>query len=479
MTGLWPWFWIAQWALALGAIVTILRRRGEPAAMLAWIFAILLLPLLGVVFYILFGSNRIYRKARRRRRRVAHLLRTLGQQAAVQAGEADASTSGVPAELAAVERIARRVADMPAVGGNHVELYDESIAIYRALEEAILAATDHIHLLFYVWRDDQTGRHFRDLLVEKARQGVHCRVLLDSVGCMRLGRSFTQAWLDAGVKVAFFLPLYRFPKRWSLHLRNHRKIAVIDGHTAFIGSQNIGDEYRGRLLRLSPWYDAQLCIRGPAVLFLQQVFAEDWLFATRETLSEGRYFLRPAPAGGSIVQVLPSGPDSDVSALGQLLFVAVSSAQRSIHIATPYFVPDEGMRMALTHAAFRGVRVRLVLPTRSDNPLVLWAGRSFYGELLEAGVEIFEFDAGMLHSKIATVDDRWCLLGSANMDIRSFRFNFEASVLVYDAAVAKKLSAVVESHIARSTRVEPHAVYHRSLPAQLVEGAARLFAPLL
>ncbi len=472
----WFFFWLAHIALAFSAIVTILRRRGEPTSMLAWIFAILLLPVLGSCLYMLFGFGRVRRKARRRRRRVGQLLRSLGQHAAANAG---VESQVVPSDLAPIERVARRVADMPAVGGNLVEAFDDSAAIYGALEASIRAARRHVHLLYYIWQSDETGRHFRDLLVEKARQGVTCRVLLDSVGCLTLGRRFTQPWIDAGVRVAFFLPLYPLPKRLSLHLRNHRKIAVIDGHTALIGSQNIGDEYRGRLARLSPWYDSHLRIRGPAALFLQQVFAEDWLFATREHLSGDEHFAAPEAAGDSVVQVVPSGPDGDVSALSQLLFAAISSARSSVRIATPYFVPDEGLRLALLHAAIRGVRVQLVLPSRSDNALVLWAGRSFYAELLEAGVEIYEFDAGMLHSKVVVVDERWCLLGSANMDIRSFRFNFEASVLVYDAPVSAALARQVQSHVARSSRVTLPDAMRRPLHVQLAEGAARLFAPML
>lgn len=473
------WFWVAQWLLAATCIFTILRRRGEPAAMLAWIFAVVVLPVLGVALYILFGSNRVHRKARRRRRRLAHLIHVLSEQAVRGAGSSKPLQDDLPPDLAAVEQMGRRVGGMPASGGNEVSVLQGSERTYAAIEEAIRAARHHVHLEFYIWQPDETGRRFRDLLAERAREGVECRVLLDSVGCLRLGRRFTQPWADAGVKLAFFLPLYRLPKRWSLHLRNHRKIVVIDGAAAFIGSQNVGDEYRGRLRHLSPWYDSNVRMRGPAALFAQQVFAEDWLFATRQNLLGKDYFPTPAPVGPSVVQILPSGPDHDVNALGQLLFVAVSSAQRSITIATPYFVPDEGMRMALIHAAYRGVRVRLVLPTRSDNRLVLWAGRSYYAELLEAGVEIYEFDAGMLHAKIVTIDDRWCMVGSANMDIRSFRFNFEASALVYDPQVARGLAEDVDQHIARSTRVTLRETFHRPLPAQLGEGLARLFAPLL
>jgi cardiolipin synthase len=210
-----------------------------------------------------------------------------------------------------------------------------------------------------------------------------------------------------------------------------------------------------------------------------QTFAEDWAFATHESLTDDAYFPNPECVGDSVVQVLPSGPAEEASSLGQVVFAAVSTARESIRIATPYFVPSAGLRMALTHARYRGVRVRLVLPTRSDLPFVLWAGRSFYPELLDAGVEIYEFDGGMLHSKIVTVDDRWCMLGTANMDIRSFRLNFEITALLYDRRVTAELSAAIERHCEHARRIRPRDVWKRAWPLQLFEGAARLFAPLL
>lgn len=483
-TDLMAQYWISalmvHGVLAFFVVVAVLRRRKEPMAMLAWIFAIVTLPFVGSLLYGLMNSTRVHRKAGRRRHRVAHLMSRLNQRAAGRVrGREDGQATDLPEDLRAIEELGRRVAQMPATSGNAVGVYQEANATYAALEEAIRAARRHIHLEYYIWQSDETGRHFRDLLVEKARQGVECRLLLDAVGCWRLARRFTRPLTEAGGQVAFFMPLYPLRRRFSPHLRNHRKIVVIDGQVAFVGSQNIGDEYRGRLKRLSPWYDTHMRVRGAAALFLQQTFAEDWAFATHQSLTDDAYFPEPEYAGDSIVQVLPSGPDQDISPLGQLVFAAVSTADSSIRIATPYFVPNSALRMALIHACYRGVRVQLVLPTRSDSPLVLWAGRSFYAELLDAGVEIYEFDAGMLHSKVVTVDDRWCMLGTANMDVRSFRLNFEVTALVYDRDVAEELSVSIERHCRAARRIGPRDVWQRRLPLQLFEGVARLFAPLL
>ncbi|MFQ5807596.1 MAG: cardiolipin synthase [Phycisphaerae bacterium] len=474
------WAFIAHGLLALFVIAVVLRRRKEPMSMLAWIFAIVTLPFMGSVLYGLLDSTRVRRKASRRRRRVAHLMARLKERTAGRAhGRENDFALELPKDLRAVEQIGSRLVQMPATSGNAVRIYQEANETYAALEQAIRTARRHIHLEYYIWQPDQTGRHFRDLLAQKARQGVECRLLLDAVGCWRLTRRFTRPLTEAGCQVAFFMPLYPSRRRFSLHLRNHRRIAVIDGRVAFLGSQNIGDEYRGRLKRLSPWYDSHMRVSGPAALFLQQTFAEDWVFATRRSLTEEAYFPAPECAGDSVVQVLPTGPEQDFSSLGQLVFAAVSTANSSIRIATPYFVPSAALRMALIHACYRGVRVQLVLPTRSDAPLVLWAGRSFYPELLDAGVEIYEFDAGMLHSKIVTVDERWCMLGTANMDVRSFRLNFEVTALLYDRCVTQELSASIERHCRNARRIRPREVWQRRLPSQLLEGVARLFAPLL
>jgi cardiolipin synthase len=246
-----------------------------------------------------------------------------------------------------------------------------------------------------------------------------------------------------------------------------------------MGSQNIGDEYRGRLRRLSPWYDTHLRVNGPAALFLQRTFAEDWLFATRENIGGEQYFPPPERPGRSVIQILPTGPDQNVSPLEQIVFAAVASARETIRITTPYFVPGPGLRMALIHASSRGVRVELVLPTRSDSLIMLWAARSFYAELVDAGVKIYEYDGGVLHSKIVTVDDRWCMVGSANMDVRSFRLNFEITALLYDQDVTRQLSESIARFCHRARIISARDVWHRRLHQQLIEGTARLLTPLL
>lgn len=478
----WALLVVAHYSIAVALIVRVLRQRKEPLVMVAWILAILAVPVLGMLLYALLSPNRIRRKASRRRRRVAHLINQLRRWAEEHAlAEQPTADGRLPEDLAGIEQLGRRLVDMPATGGNALQVFSQGRETFAALEASIEGAQRHVHLEYYIWRPDETGRHLRDVVVKCAERGVECRLLLDAVGCWQLGREFLRPLVRAGAQVAFFLPLYPFRRRrrWSLHLRNHRKIAVIDGQVAFVGSQNVGDEYQGRHPQLSPWYDTQLRIEGPAVLFVQQAFAEDWYLAAREGLDSDRYFPPPQRPGEALVQVLPTGPDHSSHTLTQMFFAAVASAKSNIHIATPYFVPDLAARMALEHACYRGVDVRLVVPTCSDIPLALWAGRSFYAELLEAGVQIFEFEAGVLHSKLMSVDDRWALVGSANLDARSFRLNFEVTCVLYDAVHAAEISADITGFCNRGRRITLHEVHRRSWRRQVGEGAARLLAPLL
>ncbi|MCA9244281.1 MAG: cardiolipin synthase [Phycisphaerales bacterium] len=468
---------VANYVIVALVVLTILRRREEPAAMLGWLLFVTTAPFIGWITYLIFGSRRVRRRAIRRQWSSAG-ARVRFERHAQQATRGW-SQSALPKDLRQVAQVGRRVASAAPVGGNHVDVFIEAEETFTALEQAIRAAEHHIHAEYYIWNDDETGRAFRDLLIERVKAGVEVRVLLDSVGCWRLPRGFWRPLLEEGGEVAWFLPLWNWPLRWNLHLRNHRKLVVIDGREAFLGSQNIGDEYRGRLKRLSPWYDAHMRVVGPAAGRVQQVFAEDWQFATGRGLPREKYFPTPPMAGNCVVQILPTGPDEAPDALSQMSFAAVTDATERVRLATPYFVPPPAVRIALTHAAHRGVRVQLVLPTRSDHPVVLWAGRSFYAELLSAGVEIYEFGAGMLHSKLVTVDDRWFLLGSANMDIRSFKLNYELTAVVYHSEQTRELADAIDDYIARSEPITRQVAKKRGLIGELAEGAARLMSPVL
>lgn len=481
-----PWyFWTAfsilNYAAVLLTIFYILRTRRDPRGMLAWILTMILLPFVGLILFLLVGRLPMERKIRKRRRRHRRIKPNLERQTAVlhEAHDVRDAVPEIDEKQRALMDLATRLAGTVVTAGNHVDIRFDGEKSFLELSLHIEQAKSHVHLMYYIYADDETGRAMSDLLIRKAQEGVEVRLLLDAVGCWRLSRKHVRRLKKGGVHVAFFLPWKPMRRRFQLNCRNHRKLCVVDGKLAFSGSKNIGNEYVGRDNKYGPWRDTNLTMRGPCVTQFQEIFAEDWHFATKEDLASDRYFPDPHQVGQHSVQIVASGPDNRAHVLHQLLYAAVSDATDSIDIMTPYFVPDQAMILSLTSAAYRRVRVRLLLPTRTDSLTVLWAGRSFYEELLSAGIEIYEYTHGMLHSKTAVVDRRWSLVGSANMDVRSFRINFELTMLLYDEDLSQVLHNDFESLLNGATRVMLRDVKRWPLRNQLAAGAARLATPML
>jgi len=475
-----PTFWsivsIINYVLVACAIIHILRRPREPRAMLAWILALLLLPVIGLLLFAGIGELKLERTRRKRRRRRARLERRLPpKRKTSREVQGLAENPG----LANLVHIATRLSREPPTVGNDVTIFHKTEAFFLALRFAIESARNHVHMEYYVFQPDDTGREIAAALMAKAKSGVRCRLLLDSVGCWRLPRRFVREMRDAGVQVEFFHPVLPWRGRWHVNFRNHRKLVVIDGELGFTGSQNIGDEYRGRLARYGEWHDVNLSMRGPAVRELQELFLEDWHFSTAETLDLANLFPEQSCEGPHAVHVIPSGPDVRADVMHHLLFAAIASATRSIAVATPYFVPDAAMILALQSAAYRGVHVRLLIPSRSDHWFVLWAGRSYYAELTSAGVEILEYELGMLHSKVVVVDQSWAFAGSANMDVRSFRINFELTTVLYDSVLAGQLQEEFDSLAAAARQVRPRGARDWTFGESLALGLARLASPML
>jgi cardiolipin synthase len=471
--------------IGIALIPRILLERRESGATLAWVLAIIFFPYIGALLFWAIGSRRI--RFRRKRRARA--------EAAVAPGLAASTRCVVPfetaarvAEVNALAEPARSLAHLadrlgkPASSGNAVELLVDAEATYASIDAAIRAAKNHVHVEYYIWRDDEAGRALRDSLVQAARSGIEVRVLVDDVGARSANTRFWKPLLLAGGRVARFLPVNLLARRLVLNNRNHRKIVVVDGTTAFTGGINVGDEYLGRDPRVGPWRDTHLRVEGPAALRLQEVFVEDWFHATGDDLTARKYFPDPAPRGELMVQVLASGPDDGrAHAIATIHFAALTLARERAWLTTPYFVPDRALTAALCTAALRGVDVRLLLPGKVDEPIILPAARSFYPELLENGVQIFEYDpASMLHAKTATVDGCWSTVGSANLDLRSFYLNFETNAVVYGSAFAKELERVFERDLGHARRVERSEFgRHRPWSQRTFEGLARLLSPLL
>ncbi|MGH9360340.1 MAG: cardiolipin synthase, partial [Thermoanaerobaculia bacterium] len=322
-----------------------------------------------------------------------------------------------------------------------MRLLTENDRAFESVERAIGEARRSIWAEFYLIRNDETGRLFLDLLARRAREGLEVRLLYDAFGSFWLDAGLLRGIRRAGGRAEAFLPLNPLRRRWAIHLRNHRKMVIADGEAGFTGGMNMGDEYSGRARRRGGqrhFRDTHLELRGPAVADLAQIFAEDWYFATGEELRPSPP-PAPPPGAGSVVAKLPSGPDQDQNASGLVYFSAIASARRRCYVTSPYFIPDAGTSRALVSAALRGVDARVLVPGRSDVALVGPAARSFYPQLVPAGVRVFEYQPRMLHAKTMAVDGAFSVVGSANVDMRSFRLNFEVGALILDSGFARDL----------------------------------------
>jgi cardiolipin synthase len=459
---------LAEVVLTAGTLLAVLHLKREPQSAIAWGLLVLLVPFLGAFLFAVFGYQNIPRRLRKRRgRREAYKLfaRTPGENA------------GVPAELDVLARLGHHGDGFPVSGGNAVRLYHDGAPAFAAMLEAIAAAEHHVHAQFFICRDDDTGRRFIDALCAAAARGVEVRFLVDSVGSWAFPSRLLRRVRRAGGQAATFLPLSN-PMR--VNLRNHRKILVADGRTAFCGGLNIADEYLSQNTRFGYWRDAMFRVEGPAVEGLQHTFLDDWHFTTGEAVKGGVY-TPPHPPGRAdvLAQVVASGPDAEPKAIRDTYVAAVLRARERVWIASPYFVPDAGFRDALILAAKSGVDVRYLGLSKPDKWLPFLAARYYWADMLDAGVKVYQYTRGMMHSKFVLMDREWASIGSANTDNRSLFLNFECNCQFFDAGVVRELADAYLTDLGHSTQLDAATYAKRSRALRLAENAARLFSPVL
>lgn len=449
--------WLGLW---------IVLQKREPAATLSWLVSLAALPYIGFAVYYFFGPQKIKRHRARRKRHRASLPR---------------SAEGPGDESVELRTLAQATTGLAPSTARDVRLLVDGGNKYPALLEAIAQARDHVHLEYYIYNPDRTGSALLDALVERARAGVKVRLLVDAMGSKLAKQRFFAPLLEAGGELAWFHPAQPWTlwKRPWVNLRTHRKIAIIDGRVGFLGGINITDEEDERL-REDAYRDLHLRVEGDIVRSLQEVFVEDWAYATERTDFVGDVVrAMPQAQPGSIrAQLLVSGPDSPWEAIHRLHVGAIHAASKRVWLTTPYFVPGEAAMMALTSAALGGLDVRLLVPKMSDSKLVTYCVRSYFDDLLAAGVKVYEYGPRMLHSKALLVDDKLAIVGSANFDNRSFRLNFESSLMFEDETVAADLAQAIEREFASAPRVREDRA-RPLLGSRLPEALARLMAPLL
>ena len=459
--------------------VWIVMQKRAPASTMSWILSLALLPLAGFVIYYYLGPQRL------KKQRLKRLRSRANADAPADLAMLREAAQSMPPAFRQMAGLGAVACGLPVSSATAIELLSGGARTFDAIFEAIRAARDHVHLEYYIFEPDQIGTALRDLLVLRARDGVTVRLLLDALGSKRIGRKFMAPLHAAGVEVAFFHDT-RIGRRLRpvTNYRTHRKIVVCDGRIGFTGGVNITDEEDLRT-RADAYHDVHLRIEGGAVRWLQTTFLEDWTYATGDyprdpdkTQPQLLPALLPNVAAGDIpVQIVTSGPDNPLEAIHRMHVSAINASVHRAWLTTPYFVPGEPALMALTSAALRGVDVRLLVPRRSDSLLVSAAARSYFDELIAAGVKVWEYKARMLHSKTLVVDEHCAMIGTANFDNRSFRLNFEVMAVVYGQALARPLAAQFETDLHSASAVRAHRP--QGFWLRLGDAMARLFSPLL
>lgn len=492
---------LSEWSVLLVTLINlmlvlifipwVLMTKPNTTSAVAWCLLILFLPFFGAIFFLIFGWQHVNRPLRRKRRHKARYRQSTvvvrGVDSVKHKADLVAKSSlernPFPLNLA---NLALKYDAFPPTRGNAVKFYFEGEPLFADMLADIRAAKHHIHLETFIFQPDDYGELFLNALAEKARQGVQVRLLYDAMGSLKLNLLRLRGFRSSGAKCRAFLMLNPLRRRVQVNLRNHRKILVIDGTVGYCGGMNVGREYAGKDPGFGYWRDCHFRLEGPVVADLQHIFAEDWDFAAHEKLADppgakpGESYFQVVPnRGQQTIQVIESGPDQHIKSIREIYFAAILSARRRLWIASPYFIPDEGLLDALRLAGYRGVDVRLLTLFHPDKWIPLYAARYYWPAVLEAGVKVYQYTRGMMHSKIILVDDHVALVGTANLDNRSMYLNFEVNCVFYTPDTVALLAEQFQRDLHDAIRLDRHVYLRRPFAAQLLENACRLASPIL
>jgi len=478
-----PWAAIGSVAfhamVAVGLTLRVISRRRPTGVSLAWITMVVAFPVLGAASYVLVGEPWLSRRRAARNAEISELLQEpiaeLGRRFGVE-GDHEHHVAR------AVAAIGRSTGFSPALGGNRIEILGASDIFFDRLIADIDAAETSCDLEFYIWHDGGRVEDVTEAVVRARQRGVKCRVLVDAVGgkgLLKRGRGASLRKAGVDVRTALPVGLIRGGFR-RLDIRNHRKLALIDDRVAYTGSQNMADpEFFKKASGVGPWVDVMARLEGPAAAQLSVIFEVDWAMEHARDVDVAGWVPDVSAAGEAVVQVVPSGPGQKPSALYRMLAAAVHGAERTLTMTTPYFVPDEAFMSGLVAAAMRGVETTVVVPARINGPLVRLASRAYYDELLDAGVRVLAYNKGLLHTKTIAVDGALGLIGSVNLDRRSFWINYELSLVVRGGGAVADLEEILRRYIDHSEPIERTHWARRGALTRTAENAARLFSPIL
>lgn len=455
--------------LALILIIGLLINGVRPSKTLAWLLAIFTIPVGGILFYLMLGRNR-------RKKRLTALRREEIKQSFE---EIDPGLYSHSDKYRKLMHLVNANCYSPPTVGNEISLLKDGKTTFDSIFQALDAARLHIHIQYYIFEEGELAQELMVLFRQKIREGVKIRMIYDSIGSYSLSKSFVAQLQDMGVEVFAFLP-FRFGKfLTSLNYRNHRKIIVIDGVVAFTGGINVSDKYLKGDERLGMWHDMHLKLEGEAAAQLDAIFLSDWFMVTQENLVPETQSVTGKKEDNKVVQIAHSGPDDEFPTIEQAFLSIIGEAEDYVYITNPYVIPSQEILHTLQIAALSGVDIRLLVSKKSDSRLVNWSVRSFFEPLLKAGVRIFLFPEGFLHSKIIISDDDISSVGTANIDVRSFEYNYEVTALIYDKDFATLLKSDFLEECLNSVELEYEAHLARPWAHKLYEGIARIFAPVL
>jgi cardiolipin synthase len=469
------------WLIAVFAIcLMIVFENRNPVKTLSWLLVILFIPVVGMIIYFFFGRN--YRKQKIYSRKSladsARLEDHADHQLRLLSSYLSRESRAVRSKEHLIHLMLRNNRSLLTID-NRIDLLVNGRQTFPAMLDAIASATNYIHLEFYRFEPDTLGMEFSDLMIRKAKEGVKVRVIYDDVGSWNIRKPYIRKMREAGVQIHTFMPV-RFPSFSSkINYRNHRKILVTDGKVGFVGGLNIADKYLHGLPDLGPWIDTHLRLEGEAVAALDRVFIADWDFVSGEELPPDAALEHVARTGNRcLVQVASSGPDTDWATIMQVYFSAIATAKSSIYLTSPYFSPDESLLTALKTAALSGVDVRMIFPDNTDSIIANWNTRSYISELLDAGVRIFLYRNGFIHSKYLLVDNIFSSVGSPNVDVRSFDLDFEVTALIYDEDFALRLGVLFAEDLKNCDEISMEEWIKRPKRQRYKESIARIFGPL-
>jgi cardiolipin synthase A/B len=448
---------------------------------LAYVLVAIFVPVIGIAIYFGFGIN--YRKEKLYSKKIIrdkNALEDLRNRITVESEKAWDTQEPAIKKHKKLALYLLNDGMSPLSGGNEVKLLINGEKKFPEVLEVLKNAKHHIHIEYYIFEDGEIAEQIKDVLIQKAREGVAVRFIYDDFGSRSIRKEFVDELIEVGVQAFPFYKIHFILLANRVNYRNHRKIIVVDGCVGFVGGINVSDRYINKPGQLF-WRDTHVKITGPGVYYLQYLFISDWNFCSGKHLKLERDFFctKPVTGGKATVQIAASGPDSDVPTLMFSMVQTIGLAEEELLITTPYFIPGESIMNALHVAALSGVKIKILVPDKSDSSLVNGAARSYYGDLLEAGVEIYLYQKGFVHAKTLVSDGQLAIIGTANMDHRSYELNFEVNSMIYDTAFAEQLKGVFYDDIRNAKKINPNTWKKRPFYKQLPERVARLLSPLL